>query len=122
MASMTATWSPSSLQLRLALNCGRSSCNSPSVLLRSRFKKLNRPVHLSCFGPSAERRRNCSLSIRSESNAESFSGWSGSENDGEQSIESQKKEGLGGVKFFVFFLFFILIWLFKMLRKIHIIF
>lgn len=97
MASMIATWSPSSLQLRLALNCGRSSCNSPLVLLRSRFKKLNRPVHLSCFGPSAERRRNCSLSIRSESNAESFSGWSGSENDGEQSIESQKKEGLGGI-------------------------
>ncbi|KAH9677779.1 GPI-anchored adhesin-like protein [Citrus sinensis] len=74
MASTTVTWSPTSLQLRLALNCQSSSCNSPSVLVRSRFKKLNRPVHLRCFGPSAGRRRGCSLSIRSESNAESFSG------------------------------------------------
>ncbi|KAH9647016.1 GPI-anchored adhesin-like protein [Citrus sinensis] len=74
MASTTVTWSPTSLQLRLALNCWSSSCNSPSVLVRSRFKKLNRPVHLRCFGPSAGRRRGCSLSIRSESNAESFSG------------------------------------------------
>ncbi|KAH9677776.1 GPI-anchored adhesin-like protein [Citrus sinensis] len=97
MASTTVTWSPTSLQLRLALNCQSSSCNSPSVLVRSRFKKLNRPVHLRCFGPSAGRRRGCSLSIRSESNAESFSGWSESGNDGEQSIESQKKGGLGGI-------------------------
>lgn len=97
MASTTVTWSPTSLQLRLALNCWSSSCNSPSVLVRSRFKKLNRPVHLRCFGPSAGRRRGCSLSIRSESNAESFSGWSESGNDGEQSIESQKKGGLGGI-------------------------
>lgn len=122
MACTTATWSPSSLQLRLALNCRGSSCNSPSVLVRSRFKKLNRPVHLRCFGPSAGRRRGCSLSIRSESNAESFSGWSESGNDGEQSIESQKKGGLGGVNFFVFFLFFFLTWLLKTLRKINIIF
>lgn len=94
MASTTATWSPSSLQLRFALNCGNCR-NSSAVLRRSHFKKLNHPVRLRCAG---ERPRNGSLSIRSDSTADTFSGWNGSDNNDQQSVESQRKEWLGGIQ------------------------
>ncbi|KAL5811228.1 hypothetical protein ACOSQ4_027796 [Xanthoceras sorbifolium] len=90
MASTAATWSPSSLQLRLAFNCR----SSPAILVRSRFNKLNRPVRLLCVAQNRERR----ACVGSDSAADTFSGWSGSDNNSDdQSIESQRKKWFGGI-------------------------
>ncbi|XP_031281132.1 uncharacterized protein LOC116139595 isoform X2 [Pistacia vera] len=96
MASATATCSPSSLQLRLALNC-RNCGNSPAMLIRSRFKKLNHPVRLFCYMPTGGQRRDGNSWIRSNSTSDTFSGWSSSDNDGEKSLESQRKKWFGGI-------------------------
>ncbi|XP_031281082.1 uncharacterized protein LOC116139556 isoform X1 [Pistacia vera] len=96
MASVTATCSPSSLQLRLALNC-RNCGNSPAMLIRSRFKKLNHPVRLFCYIPTGGQRRDGNSWIRSNSTGDTFSGWSSSDNDGEKSLESQRKKWFGGI-------------------------
>ncbi|KAI9162112.1 hypothetical protein LWI28_023995 [Acer negundo] len=88
MASTAATWSPSSLQLRLALNCR----NPPAILARSRFNKLNRPVRLRCVAKNDSG----GARIRSDSSVDTFSGWSGSDNN-EEPLESQRKKWFGGI-------------------------
>ncbi|XP_024029202.1 myosin-7B isoform X3 [Morus notabilis] len=102
MASATATCSPSSLQLRFALNSG--NCRKPPVLLvRGQLWKQNRCAR-SLFpsqggatnGSGPERRRNGVSWIRSDSAADGFSGWS-STDGGEESADSERKKWLGGV-------------------------
>ncbi|KAK3220696.1 hypothetical protein Dsin_014666 [Dipteronia sinensis] len=88
MASTVATWSPSSLQLRLAFNCR----NPPAILVRSRFNKLNRPVRLRCVSKNDSG----GARIRSDSSVDSFSGWFGSDNN-EEPLESQRKKWFGGI-------------------------
>ncbi|KAK0595238.1 hypothetical protein LWI29_004788 [Acer saccharum] len=88
MASTAATWSPSSLQLRLAFNCR----NSPAILVRSRFNKLNHPVRLRCVAKNDSG----GARIRSDSSFDTFSGWSGSDNN-EEPLDSQRKKWFGGI-------------------------
>ncbi|KAK2653890.1 hypothetical protein Ddye_013746 [Dipteronia dyeriana] len=88
MASTAAKWSPSSLQLRLAFNCR----NPPAILVRSRFNKLNRPVRLRCVAKNDSG----GTRIQSDSSADTFSGWSGSDNN-EEPLESQRKKWFGGI-------------------------
>ncbi|GAV79303.1 hypothetical protein CFOL_v3_22768 [Cephalotus follicularis] len=101
MASTTATCSPSSLQLRLAMNCRKSPA---IILVRSRLKKIDRQVSVLCVaqcwasnrnGNFAERRHNGSSWVGSDSKADTFSGWSRSDN-GDDSIESQRKKWFTG--------------------------
>ncbi|XP_038684687.1 plectin-like isoform X4 [Tripterygium wilfordii] len=95
-SSTAATWSPSSLQLRLALR--RRSCRlSPAVLVRLRERKLDHEVRLLCCvsqkGNERKRRRNGRIAADSADG--SFAGWSDSD-DGEKSIETQKNKWFGG--------------------------
>lgn len=95
MASMASTCSPTSLQLRLALNCRRGS---PALLTLARVRKLDRHVpglSVAQIGNGREPCRNRSQQIAA---ADNFSGWSDSD-DGEQSVESesQKKKRLQGI-------------------------
>ena len=92
MAAATATCSPSSLQLRFALGSGRFR-KSPALLARRPPWKQNRGLR---YGRIAtERRRFEVLSIRSESTADEFSGWSGTDG-GEESLGSENKKWSGG--------------------------
>ncbi|XP_068315215.1 uncharacterized protein [Pyrus communis] len=101
MATMTATCSPSSLQLRLALNLG--NCSKPSsVLVRWRLGKLDNRARVLCVAQGSERsgsglepRRNGGSWVRSNSSADGFKGWSDSDN-GEESLDSQRKKWFGG--------------------------
>lgn len=98
MASATATWSPGSLQLRLALSCRKS----PEILVRMRVAKLSRRFRLLCVaqdearsGNGLGRRRDGALRVRSDSTVDGFSGWS--ETDGkEEPVESQRKKWFEG--------------------------
>ncbi|GLT66417.1 hypothetical protein SLA2020_387820 [Shorea laevis] len=56
MASTTATWSPSSLQLRLVLNCRKS----PAILVRTRLGRLDRRVRVLCVAHGEARNGNAS--------------------------------------------------------------
>ncbi|XP_044505910.1 uncharacterized protein LOC123225759 isoform X2 [Mangifera indica] len=96
MASTTALCSPTSPQLRLSLNC-RNCRNSTTILIRCRFKNLNHPVRLLCYSPSGKWRLYGKTRIESKSSSDAFSGWSGSADDGEESLESQRKKWLGGM-------------------------
>ncbi|KAI4351720.1 hypothetical protein L6164_006047 [Bauhinia variegata] len=99
MASMTtATWSPSSLQLRLAMNYG--NCRKFPVIVQSRMRKLNRGVRVLCVGQSGagsgsglERPPNGGTWVGSDSKIDGFSGWSNSEG----AENSQEKKSNGGV-------------------------
>ncbi|KAL7183782.1 hypothetical protein ACSBR2_026038 [Camellia fascicularis] len=102
MTSMSSTtWSPSSFQLRLALNCRKSH----TVFVRMRIgTKLDRGFRVislsgdtSRNGNGLQQRPNRNSSwINSNSSADSFSGWSGNDG-GENSVHSQRKNWLGGV-------------------------
>lgn len=105
MASSTiATWSPSSLQLRYALNC-RNCRKSPAILLRA---QLDRRVQFRvlCVAQDearnengVERRRNGSQLVGSDSTVDVFSGWSksdGREESESEPVESQKNKWFGG--------------------------
>ncbi|CAN6705741.1 unnamed protein product [Malus baccata var. baccata] len=101
MATVTATCSPSSLQLRLAFNCGNCG-KASSVLVRRRLGKLDRRARVLCVAQGNERsgaelepRRNGGSWVGSNSNADGFKGWSGSDN-GEESLDSQRKKWFGG--------------------------
>ncbi|XP_050155232.1 uncharacterized protein LOC126629286 isoform X4 [Malus sylvestris] len=101
MATVTATCSPSSLQLRLAFNCGNCG-KASSVLVRRRLGKLDRRARVLCVAQGNERsgaelepRRNGGSWVWSNSNADGFKGWSGSDN-GEESLDSQRKKWIGG--------------------------
>ncbi|XP_050385409.1 uncharacterized protein LOC126801951 isoform X2 [Argentina anserina] len=88
MANVTATWSPSSLQLRWALNCRQPSPVTVNM----------RRVRVLCAAPDRnnglQRGRNGSSWVESKSSAgDGFSGWSGSVNED----DSQKKKWSGGL-------------------------
>ncbi|GMP70263.1 hypothetical protein CsSME_00029192 [Camellia sinensis var. sinensis] len=97
----STTWSPSSFQLRLALNCRKSH----TVFVRMRIgTKLDRGFRVISLSGDTSRngnglqqrpKRNSSW-INSNSSADSFSGWSGNDG-GEKSVHSQRKNWLGGI-------------------------
>ncbi|KAB2596695.1 golgin subfamily A member 4 [Pyrus ussuriensis x Pyrus communis] len=101
MATVTATCSPSSLQLRFAFNCGNCG-KASSVLVRRRLGKLDRRARVLCVAQGNERsgaelepRRNGGSWVGSNSNADGFKGWSDSDN-GEESLDSQRRKWFGG--------------------------
>ncbi|KAM1407312.1 hypothetical protein ACFXTH_001888 [Malus domestica] len=101
MATVTATCSPGSLQLRLAFNCG-NCCKPSSVLVRWRLGKLDHRARVLCVAQGSERsgsglepRRNGGSWVGSNSRADGFKGWSDSDN-GEESLDSQRKKWFGG--------------------------
>ena len=77
----SATWSPSSLQLQLALNC-RNCRKSPAILVRMLLGNSGRRVQVFCVAQDetrnkngVERRRNEGLLVGSDSTADKFSDW-----------------------------------------------
>ncbi|KAJ6676100.1 GPI-ANCHORED ADHESIN-LIKE PROTEIN [Salix viminalis] len=91
---MAATCSPTSLQLRLAMNCYNRRVSPPA---RTRPWMRNMEVGSgSLFLPQNERRFNGDSWIVSSSAADNFAGWSDSDHDSDQSIENQRKKWLGG--------------------------
>ncbi|XP_062120403.1 uncharacterized protein LOC133834714 isoform X3 [Humulus lupulus] len=98
MPAMTATCSPSSLQLRFALNPGNSRRPPPTVLLLRTHVWNQSPLPCLLWdrsGTRLERRCYGISSIRSDSSVDGFSGWSGTD-AGEQSLDSDKKKWFGG--------------------------
>lgn len=100
MASITATWSPSSPQLRLALKCGNRR-KFPAIL-QSRVGKWDRRFRVLCVaqdgggnGKGLERTPIEGSWVGADSKIDGFSGWSNSE-DEEQSANSHKKAWYGG--------------------------
>ncbi|KAK7831425.1 hypothetical protein CFP56_027447 [Quercus suber] len=96
----SATWSPSSLQLRLALNC-RNCRKSPAILVRMQLGNPGRQIRVFCVAQDearnengVERRRNEDPLVGSDSTANGFSGWSESESD---PVDSQSNKWFGGV-------------------------
>lgn len=102
MASTTAAWSPSSPQLRLAWR-SRNCRESRAVLVRARTRKLDFlrvrlvPVVRS-RSKGLERRRDGTSWIVADSTAgaDTFSGWSDSDNV-EDSIDSKRNGWFGGL-------------------------
>ncbi|KAF7821891.1 uncharacterized protein G2W53_027346 [Senna tora] len=101
MVSITASWSPSSLQLRLALNC-RNRRKFPPIW-QSQVGKWDRRFRVLCVAQDGARNGNGLESapiegswVGSDSKIDGFSGWSNSEG-GEQSTNSPKKASYGGV-------------------------
>ncbi|XP_008234221.1 PREDICTED: uncharacterized protein LOC103333200 isoform X2 [Prunus mume] len=101
MATVTATWSPSSLQLRLALNYGNCTKTSP-ILVRMRLGKLDHRARVLCVAQDRERpgnglepRRDGSSWVGSNSTADGFKGWSDSDNGGD-ALDSQRRKWFGG--------------------------
>ncbi|KAF9668375.1 hypothetical protein SADUNF_Sadunf15G0122100 [Salix dunnii] len=94
---MAATCSPTSLQLRLAMNCYNRRVSPPT---RTRPWMRNIEVGSGSlrfpFLPQNERRFNGDSWIVSSSAADNFAGWSDSDHDSDQSIENQRKKWLGG--------------------------
>ncbi|XVF50840.1 hypothetical protein PTKIN_Ptkin04bG0136200 [Pterospermum kingtungense] len=102
MATTTATWSPSSPQLRLAWRC-KNCRESRAVLVRARSTKLEcrRIRFLSVVrsrSKGMERRRVAVSRIVADSTAgaDTFSGWSDSDNV-EDSIDSNRNGWFGGI-------------------------
>ncbi|TYH57979.1 hypothetical protein ES332_D08G125300v1 [Gossypium tomentosum] len=96
MASTSASWSPSSPQLRLAFRC--RNCREPRPLLLLDYR---RPRLLSVSlsrTKELERRRNVASRIVSDSTAgaDTFSGWSDSDTV-EDSIGSGERRRFGGI-------------------------
>ncbi|KAK4571596.1 hypothetical protein RGQ29_030131 [Quercus rubra] len=94
----SATWSPSSLQLRLALNC-RNCRKSPTILVRTQLGNPGRRIRVFCVAQDearnengVERRRNEGPLVGSDSTANGFSGWSESD-----PVDSQSNNWFGGV-------------------------
>ena len=77
----SATWSPSSLQLQLALNC-RNCRKSPAILVQMLLGNSGRRVQVFCVAQDetrnkngVERRRNEDLLVGSDSTTDEFSDW-----------------------------------------------
>ncbi|KAK4571598.1 hypothetical protein RGQ29_030131 [Quercus rubra] len=92
----SATWSPSSLQLRLALNC-RNCRKSPTILVRTQLGNPGRRIRVFCVAQDearnengVERRRNEGPLVGSDSTANGFSGWSESD-----PVDSQSNNWFG---------------------------
>ncbi|XP_008439253.2 uncharacterized protein LOC103484091 isoform X3 [Cucumis melo] len=104
MASTSPTCSPSSLQLRLALNC--NNCGKfPSVFVRARVRKLDPRLRIVCqpivhngakFDRGNGLRGTGVCFAGSESTADGFSGWSESDSQGEV-LDLRRKKWFGGL-------------------------
>ena len=104
----SATWSPSSLQLRLALNC-RNCRKSPTILVRTQLGNPGRRIRVFCVAQDearnengVERRRNEGPLVGSDSTDNGFSGWSESD-----PVDSQSNNWFGGNDSFFFFFWLI---------------
>ncbi|KAF3432973.1 hypothetical protein FNV43_RR24075 [Rhamnella rubrinervis] len=100
MAATTATCSPSSPQLRLALN-GGNWMKAPAILVRPRLGKQDRWVRLFCLAQEGARNKSARSRhriswVRADSRVDGFSGWSGSDG-GEESLDSHRKKWFGGI-------------------------
>ncbi|KAK9293281.1 hypothetical protein L1049_021273 [Liquidambar formosana] len=101
MASLSSTsWCPSSYQLRLAFKCGKPH----PIFVRTRFMKLGRQFRVLSItqdgarsGNELERRRNGTAWVSSDSTADSFSGWSGSEGGEQSGGDLRPKRFPGGI-------------------------
>uniref|UniRef100_A0A803PQQ4 SLH domain-containing protein n=1 Tax=Cannabis sativa TaxID=3483 RepID=A0A803PQQ4_CANSA len=99
---MAATSSPSSLQLRFALSPGNSRrppSPSPFLLVRTHVRKQSPLLPRLLWGTNGTRlERRCYVVplIRSDSSVDGFSGWSGKDAGGEESLDSDKKKWFGG--------------------------
>ncbi|KAE8650459.1 uncharacterized protein LOC101215442 isoform X3 [Cucumis sativus] len=103
MASTSPTCSPTSLQLRLALNC--NNCGKfPSLLVRARVRKLDPRLRVIChpivhngvkFDRGNGRRGTGVCFAGSESTPDGFSGWSESDSQGE-GLDLRRKKWFGG--------------------------
>ncbi|KAM5557364.1 hypothetical protein ABKV19_024644 [Rosa sericea] len=93
MANVTAAWSPSSLQLRWALNSG--NCSKPSPILRRvRVLCVAQDRGRSAGNNGLQRGRNGSSWVESKpGTADGLSGWSGSDDE----EDSKKKKWSGGL-------------------------
>lgn len=89
MASTMATWTPSSLQLRLALNYG--SFRAPA---RAKLGKLSRRVRMSCVAQNAESDRD----LGERNGSDHFSGWSDLGDD-EKTADSRGGDWFKGTDF-----------------------
>lgn len=96
----TAAPSPSSLQLRLALNCGNRVGHRTLLVRTTLAGRLGghcRLLSLARNGNEARRRRDGCSCIRADSAADTFSGWSNNDNS-ELSNNSQRKQWFGGIR------------------------
>ncbi|KAL9338519.1 hypothetical protein Peur_070288 [Populus x canadensis] len=98
VSSMAATCSPTSLQLRLAMNCHNRRISPPTQTRPwMRNKQVGSGSFRFLFQPQNERRFDGGSWIGSSSAADNFAGWSDSDHDNDQSIENQRKKWLKGI-------------------------
>ncbi|XP_011048750.1 PREDICTED: uncharacterized protein LOC105142691 isoform X1 [Populus euphratica] len=98
VSSMAATCSPTSLQLRLAMNCHNRQIPPPTQTRRwMRNKEVGSGSFRFLFLPQNERRFDGGSCVGSSSAADNFAGWSDSDHDSDQSIENQRKKWLRGI-------------------------
>ncbi|XP_010454672.1 PREDICTED: uncharacterized protein LOC104736400 isoform X1 [Camelina sativa] len=97
MASATATWTPSSLQLRLAFSCGVRR-NSRAVYLRPlRLARKSGCGVVVCVSQKPEVDSAWTGSDSSKSSADNLAGWDDSGNDDKKSSRAKKKSLIEGV-------------------------
>ncbi|XP_034924321.1 uncharacterized protein [Populus alba] len=98
VSSMAATCSPTSLQLRLAMNCHNRRISPPTQTRPwMRNKEVGSGSFRLLFLPQNERRFDGGSWTGSSSAADNFAGWSDSDHDSDQSIENQRKKWLRGI-------------------------
>ncbi|KAG6746501.1 hypothetical protein POTOM_051042 [Populus tomentosa] len=98
ISSMAATCSPTSLQLRLAMNCHNRRISPPTQTRPwMRNKEVGSGSFRFLFLPQNERRFDGGSWIGSSSSADNLAGWSDSDHDSDQSIENQRKKWLRGI-------------------------
>ncbi|KAJ6867849.1 hypothetical protein NC651_033012 [Populus alba x Populus x berolinensis] len=98
ISSMAATCSPTSLQLRLAMNCHNRRISPPTQTRPwMRNKEVGSGSFRFLFLPQNERRFDGGSWIGSSSAADNLAGWSDSDHDSDQSIENQRKKWLRGI-------------------------
>ncbi|EEF49093.1 conserved hypothetical protein [Ricinus communis] len=99
-SSMASTCSPTSLQLRLALNCRKCRGSPVLLILQARATRIDRHSHKLCashIGYGVQRPRYGSpWTASSSAAADNFAGWTDS-GDGDQSVETQKKKWIQGM-------------------------
>ncbi|CAH9090558.1 unnamed protein product [Cuscuta epithymum] len=99
MGSLTATLSPNSFQLRLALNCRKPSTLLVRVCVGK--KDYNHRLHLLFLGENHHARNRNGLErrnflVNSVTPEAEFGGWSEAD-EAERSIEAQEKQPIGGL-------------------------
>jgi len=95
MASATATWTPTSLQLRLALSSGVRR-KSPAVYLRPSRLARKSGYGIVCVSQKPEVDA-WTGSDSSKSSADNLAGWDDSDNDDKKSSRVKKKSLIEGI-------------------------